>query len=98
MSKEDNNTPEEDNVIDLGTNAVFEVTYKTIKCADGKTFHIAHREIVEPELPARKKPFKRGRGRPKKEKPVVVENKKSMDDDESIDMGKLMEDAIKAVE
>ena len=67
------NTPQEEeteNIIDLGTNTVFEVTYKTIKCADGRTYTVAQREIVEPELPPRKKAFRKGPGRPKKVKPV----------------------------
>jgi len=87
------NTPQEEeteNIIDLGTNTVFEVTYKTIKCADGRTYTVAHREFVEPELPQRKT-FKRGPGRPKKAKPPMEENSK-------IDMADLMEQAKEQVD
>lgn len=81
-------TNPEENVIDLGTNTVFKVTYKTIRCANGKTYQIAQKEQVEPELPPRKMPKKKGPGRPKK----VVE-KTSMEDNTKLDMDSLMEKA-----
>lgn len=60
---EDNNNEE---VIDLGTNVEFVVVYKTIRCANGKTYTIEQKEVIEPELPKKRANFKRGRGRPKK--------------------------------
>ena len=87
MKKEE--TPQEElPVIDLGTNTEFRVTYKTIRCANGKTYQIAQKEQVEPELPQRRMPKKRGRGRPKK----VVE-KAPMEDNPNLDMDSLMAQA-----
>lgn len=83
----------EDNVVDLGTNAVFKVTYKTIRCSNGKTYNIANKEIVEPELPERKRPKKPGPGRPKKKRDPVP-----MEDNPKIDMDGLMDQAISEVD
>ncbi len=72
--KEDNTPQEEktENFVDLGTNTKFVTTYKTIRTADGKVYTIEQKEQIEPELPPRKKPFRKGPGRPKKVKPEVA--------------------------
>ncbi len=93
MSEKTTPQTEEKPVIDLGTNAVFRTTYKTIRCANGKTYTISQREIVEPELPERKRPKKRGPGRPKKVKDPVPK-----EDNPDLDMDSLMEEAKKAVD
>ena len=89
--KDDSNIEGDDNVIDLGTNVVFKTVYKTIR-ANGRSFVVEEKEQVEPELPERKKALKPGRGRPKKKKDPVP-----MEDNPSIDMDSLMEQAMEQV-
>ena len=90
-----NETPqdEEKPVIDLGTNAEFKTIYKTIRLSNGKSHTIVQREIIEPELPERKKAFRRGPGRPKKKTEPVA-----MKDDPKLDIDSLFEQAKDKVE
>ncbi len=93
--KKENTTPQEEEekpVIDLGTNAEFVVTYKTIRLSNGKSVQIQRKELIEPELPERKRRVKKagqgGRGRPPKKKAKV-----SMEENTSLDMDSLLAQA-----
>lgn len=98
MSTEHDNTQDntdEEFIPTVGAPTEFE--YKTIRDGRGRVYNIERPIAPTNDDFPKKHNFtkKKGPGRPKK---VKVETPKSMDDDPNIDMSKLMDDAIKAVE